>query len=182
MKKRAKRIAALASETETLIVAGLALVLVAGGVYYYLSSAVQQQERAPVVTEAAPAEVAVPFTELARGSKSTVKTRVNYLIRTPEDLKKLWKMVDATSTPPKVDFTRETVIAVFAGKAPTAGYAISVSQITDAEERMVSITVAKPDRTCMTANVLTMPYEVVKVPTTSLPLTHEDVTVAKSCP
>ncbi|MFH1178208.1 MAG: protease complex subunit PrcB family protein, partial [bacterium] len=126
--------------------------------------------------------VAVPFTKLAQGKKSTIVERVNYLITSPSELNELWKMIDATSTPPKIDFKKDAVIAVFAGKEPTTGYAISITEIEDADARTVSITLAKPSDSCMFAQVITAPYEIVTVPATKLPLTHEDIATTTNCP
>jgi len=128
------------------------------------------------------AAVVVPFTRIVQGDHSIVATRVNYLISSTDEFDKLWEMVDASGTPPLVDFNTHAVIAVFAGEQPTAGYAIEVSQIEDSTERTVSLTLAKPDNDCMEGQVITSPYEIVVVPTTSLPLTHEDIQTTANCP
>jgi hypothetical protein len=134
-----------------------------------------------VVASDQPKETAIPFTKVVEGTQSTVTTRVNYLITSSVGLSKLWKMVDATSTPPAVDFNTHAVIAVFAGQRPTTGYAIKVSEVLDSTSRLVSITVAKPDSNCMTGQSLTAPYEIVVVPATSLPFAHEDQVITTTC-
>src|SRR5665811_1832324 len=97
----------------------------------------------------------VPFTKIAQGMQSNVSTRANYLITSPSALSKLWKLIDATTTPPEIDFNRDAVVAVFAGERPTTGYAISVAKIEDTGMRTVSVTIAKPDTTCMTGQAFT---------------------------
>ncbi|MFZ3044265.1 MAG: protease complex subunit PrcB family protein [Minisyncoccia bacterium] len=164
----------------TLVVACVALAAIAIGVYFFLSgnlsnaslSALSGQQQSAVV---------VPFTPLASGSSSKVETRVNYFITSPTQLQELWSLVDATGTPPTVDFNKDAVIAVFAGQQPTTGYAISVSKVVDSGARLVSITIAKPDGGCLTGQSLTTPYEVVVVPTTTLPLAHEDLSATIAC-
>jgi len=131
--------------------------------------------------QSAVSAVTVPFTKLAQGKKSTIEDRVNYLITSPSELGELWKMIDATSTPPKIDFKKDAVIAVFSGQEPTTGYAISVTEIEDADARKVSITLTKPSDGCMLAQVITAPYEIVTVPVTALPLTHEDIATTTNC-
>ncbi|MEK7086389.1 MAG: protease complex subunit PrcB family protein [Patescibacteria group bacterium] len=123
----------------------------------------------------------VPFTLLVSGSRSKVDSRVNYFITSSDQLNELWKMIDTTSTTPDVDFSKDAVIAVFAGQQPTAGYAIRVSKVVDSSSRLVSITIAKPDGDCMTGQSLTAPYEIVVVPITALPLAHEDLSVTTKC-
>ncbi|MDP2652107.1 MAG: protease complex subunit PrcB family protein [bacterium] len=159
----------------TLIVGGVAVAAIVIGVLVFLRGGDSFSN-----ASASPATV-VSFTQLARGSHSKVTMRVNYLITSSDQLNELWKMVDATSTPPKIDFKKEAVIAVFAGEQPTAGYAISVAKVEDTSARIVSITLAKPDGRCMTGQVLTTPYELVTLPATSLPLAHEDISTTTSC-
>ncbi|MEK7114185.1 MAG: protease complex subunit PrcB family protein [Patescibacteria group bacterium] len=166
---------------DTLIIIGLALVTVVIGAFLYFRGNTSNASPS-IAPTSQPSAVAVPFTPLARGNTSTVTKRVNYLITSADGLDKLWKMLDATSTPPTVDFNKNAVIAVFAGQQPTTGYAIEVSKIADLSSRLVSITLAKPDGACITGQSLTTPYEIVTVPTTSLPLAHEDISTTVSCP
>jgi hypothetical protein len=169
-------------QRDSLIILGVALMAVAIGVGVFLSGRgeVPNTSLSAAANTQQPA-VIVPFTPLVSGSQSKVTTRVNYVITSPDQLNKLWKMVDAVGTPPKVDFSKDAVIAVFAGQQSTAGYAISVSKIVDSGARMVSVTIQKPGDTCMVGQVLTAPYEIVAIPTTSLPLAHEDVSTTVSC-
>ncbi len=166
---------------ETLILIGVALLAVAIGVYFFLNG--NFKNSSPVtVSESQTSAVAVPFTQLVSGTRSTVADRVNYFITSSTQLNELWKMVDAKGQPPKVDFTKDAVIAVFAGKQPTAGYAITVSKVTDSNSRLVSITIKKPDSTCKPKATATMPYELVTIPATMLPLAHEDISTTVPCP
>ncbi len=165
---------------DTLIVAGVALVAVAIGTYFFLSGNLQNTA-ASVVSENQQSAVAVPFTPLVSGVHSKVTPRVNDVIPSSTQLSELWNMVDATGAPPKVDFSKNAVIAVFAGQQPTAGYAITVSKIVDSGARLVSVTIKKPDSTCTVGKVVTAPYELVAIPTTTLPFAHEDLSATASC-
>ena len=161
------------------VVVGVAIVAIGIGTYLFSSGNLSS---ASLSSDTQIAASAVPFKPLVRGSNSKVATRVNYFITSPDQLSELWKMINASSTPPTVDFNKEAVIAVFAGQQPTTGYAISVSKVMDSSARLVSITIAKPDDSCLTGQALTTPYEVVVVPTTTLPLAHEDLTATVTCP
>ena len=137
------------------------------------------------LTQTSPANLAgtgpVPFTELAHGTLSTVSTRANYLITSSAELLALWAIIDAPGQTPTVDFTKNNVIAVFAGNEPAAGYSIKVSQIEDAQSRMVTVSLTKPGGSCLPAQPATSPYQVIELPKTTLPLAHEDTTVTTSC-
>ncbi|MFA6408228.1 MAG: hypothetical protein WCW36_01990 [Candidatus Paceibacterota bacterium] len=122
----------------------------------------------------------VPFTPIAHGEESSMNRRVNYRITSASQLSELWKTLNATGTPPVVDFKTHDVLAVFAG--PESCTKIAVAKIEDTNKRMISITVAKPDYTCDTKPSATSPYEIVVVPTTSLPLTHQDLLATADCP
>jgi len=161
--------------------AGVALVAIAIGVAVFISGKGNLQSTSSAVADNQSSVVSVPFTKLVQGTHSTIEKRVNYFITSPTQLSELWKMISATGTPPKVDFNKDAVIAVFAGQQPTTGYAIEVSKVLDSSSRLVSITLAKPDGNCITGQSLTAPYEIVAVPATTLPLAHEDVWTTVGC-
>jgi hypothetical protein len=165
---------------ETLIIIGIALVALVIGVVVFLSGQGGVPSTSSAVANTQPSAVIVPFTEITRGSKSTVTTRVNYFITSTDELNKLWKMIDATGTPPVIDFNTHAVLAVFAGKESTSS--ITVAKIEDASTRMVSIAIAKPDSACTKKPPATSLYEIVAVPVTSLPLAHEDIPTTATCP
>lgn len=127
-----------------------------------------------------PTVIDVPFTDLAHGSKSTVATRVNYFITSEDQLNKLWKMIDATGTPPVINFKTDAVIAVFAGKEP--GAAIAISKVEDTNVRLVAITITEQSSACVKKQPATTPYDIAAVPVTSLPLTHTDISTTAGCP
>ena len=154
----------------------VAVVAIAIGVYMFYSGEYQ-----PSSVTNQQASVIVPFTALAEGSRSKVDSRVNYLITTQEELAELWKFLEEPPPVPKVDFTKKVVAAVFAGKAPTSGYDINVVEVQDADKRVVKIELIKPDESCILAQSLTAPYQVIELPKTSLPFTHADVWTTKSC-
>ena len=123
---------------------------------------------------------AVPFTKLAQGTQSSVSTRTNYLITSPGQLDELWKMIDATGTPPAVDFNTKAVLAVFAAKQSSTS--IKIAKIEDTTQRVVSISIAVPDGSCAKNAPAVAPYELVAVASTTLPITHEDIPTIVNCP
>lgn len=122
----------------------------------------------------------VPFTEIARGSQSAIDKRVNYFITSSDQFSELWGIVNATDAPPEVDFKTHAVIAVFAGNESSTS--IVVAKIEDTNARMVSIALANPSESCVSKQQAAIPYEIVVVPTTSLPLTHTDIVTTAGCP
>ncbi len=126
------------------------------------------------------AAIDVPFEKLVEGTHSAVSTRKNYIITSEAQMKELWTLLDATTTPPVIDFSTHSVIAVFAGQDSCLD--ISVTRIEDTEDRMVSVEIAKASDSCAKGQSPTSPYEIVVIPATTLPLTHEDSSTTVSCP
>ena len=165
---------------DTLVILGIFAIAIGIGLFAFPGNNYSQNSSA--VEDSASAAVQVSFTRITEGTQSEVSRRVNYLIMTQAGLQKLWNMVEASSTPPEIDFTKEVVIAVFAGEKPAAGYDIVVSKIEDMhDERVVNITLREPSPGCATAQVVTMPYEILRIPVTALPLTHEDTIQTVNC-
>lgn len=123
----------------------------------------------------------VSFTELAHGTHSSVAMRKNYLITSTDQLRELWKLVGASGPLPTIDFTMHSVIAVFAGEEPMAGYSIVVARITDGTTRDVVIELTTPGVSCLSAESVTTPYHIVKVPLTTLSYTHQDTATTTGC-
>ena len=164
---------------DALTIVGVALIAIAIGVVVFVSGNGNVKNTASVATNQLPA-VVVPFTKITQGKQSAIARRVNYFITSPTQLSELWKLVGATGAPPKVDFKTHAVIAIFAGNESSTS--IAVAKIEDADTRMVSIALAKPDTTCAKKSSTVSPYEVVVVPTTSLPLAHQDIVTTAGCP
>ena len=176
MRRYVKALRALRKDTR--IVIGAALLFSVGGPVALILS----NDTSPIIiTEVQPATVTVPFTKLTQGTQSAVARRVNYVLTSPVELGGLWRAVNAAGEPPKVDFKTHAVIAVFAGAASNA--AIAVTKIEDTNQRLVSIAVTKLDGGCEIDESRSgpSPYEIVAVPATSLPLTHEDIETSFEC-
>ena len=168
-------------DTLILIALGLAAIVV-GALVYFLgggSTSVSQTAAAP---ESATSMTSVPVAALAVGTQSLVTTPTNFLITSQSELERLWGMTDASGQVPQVDFRTHSVLAVFAGQEPTAGYSIAVSKVDDSlSERVVTITLTRPGGSCVVGQVATAPYELVSVASTTLPLTHATVESTASC-
>lgn len=167
-----------------LIVCGVAVVAIVIGAFIFFYEEPGNRSFVPdwsIENSSAATAVTVPFKELARGSQSKVETSVNYLITSTSEFEKLWQMVDAKGKAPVVDFTKDSVVAVFAGQVMTGGYSISVSKVTDAEERTVTITLTSPGSNCIVTQSTNEPYQIITVPKTSLSLTHQDQATTTDC-
>jgi hypothetical protein len=160
---------------ETLVVVVVAVVAAVVGL---LTFVFMNNSTAPVAEEK---NAPVAFRELAQGDHSSVERRVNYLVYSEAQMEQLWELIGAADAPPGVDFTTSTVIGIFSGKQPTAGYEIAVDRIIDAETRNITITTSRPGVSCLPAKTMTEPYQVIVVPKTSLSYALEYIPTTTSC-
>lgn len=162
---------------DILILSGMALAAVALGTILYLYGA-------NTLRGSGRPEIAAV---IAHGSYAPISDRKNFRISNADDMQKLWALLygnDASNTPPipQIDFSRQEVVAVFAGEKPTGGYDIAVSGIQDSSnERMVSVTITAPGPSCMVAESQTSPFQVVTVPVSTLPFAHTDAVETNTC-
>jgi hypothetical protein len=164
-----------------IIGAAFAAFLIGAFVFLYSQHSFSNTSATATNTTTQTTAISVPFTQLAQGSQSTVTGRANYLITSTTQLSDLWNMIDAQGETPTIDFNTHDVIAVFAGKEPTAGYTIAVSTVSDSTVRQVLVTLNSPGPSCLLAQSVTEPYQIIVLPKTTLPLTHTDIATTTGC-
>jgi hypothetical protein len=102
---------------------------------------------------------------IAREMMSQVEEPKQVVVRTPAEWAALWRQHAGESAAPKVDLGTRTVVAIFLGSRPTAGY---VADITGAREAAGVLTVEwserRPERGAITAQVLTSPMVIATIP------------------
>lgn len=109
----------------------------------------------------------VKFETLGKAQTSEHQEEKNYVVNTGEEWSKLWGKITgptARAMPVPVDFEKETVIAVFQGQRSSAGYTIEVTKILQVNGKLeVFVTETSPGDSCVTAQVITAPYHLVKI-------------------
>lgn len=102
---------------------------------------------------------------IVRDNMSNVEDARQAVARTPAEWAALWRLHAGDQPPPKIDFTKRTVIAVFLGTRPSAGYAVEVSGTKQAGKTLTvewREHVPKPGN--MSAQVITSPSHLVSIP------------------
>ena len=109
--------------------------------------------------------VPVSMRSIEKGGESQIDGARQVTVRTSADWEKLWAQHAGERARPAVDFGRETVVAVFLGSRPTAGFSI---EIVGVEEGAGVLTVryreTRPAPGAIAAQVLTSPFHIVAVP------------------
>ena len=122
----------------------------------------------PAVAAAAP----IRFTTVDRGEQSNIDTPAETIVRTAAQWNALWRRHASEGQPrPAVDFTRSTIVAVFLGSRSTAGYSVEITKVErDGTALIVTYREERPKADAILAQMLTMPYHIVRLPTFSGPI------------
>jgi len=120
-----------------------------------------------------PSSTRVPFEEIDKDWISGYESRDNLTIRDDETWETLWtEMEFSQSHPadlPKINFTREMIIAVFQGERGSSGYWTNITRIIMTNSSyVVYVDEIHPGESCGGLAVMTYPYHIVKI--SDLPL------------
>jgi hypothetical protein len=106
--------------------------------------------------------VPVKFTTIDRGNQSNIDDVREVSIRAAAEWTALWREHAGDHPLPAVDFTRSTVVGVFLGSRPTAGFDVEITGIEkDGADLIVTWREIRPERGAMLAQILTMPFHIV---------------------
>jgi hypothetical protein len=102
---------------------------------------------------------------IVRDNMSNVDDAKLAVARTPAEWAALWRLHAGDQAPPKIDFTKRTVVAVFLGSRPSAGYAVEVSGTKPAGKTLiVEWSEHTPKPGTVSAQVITSPSHLVSIP------------------
>ena len=100
-----------------------------------------------------------------KGDQSNVEDARQVLVRTDAELRQLWQQHAPDRAVPKIDFSREMLVAVFMGSRPNAGFSTAIVSATAAAGvLMVRYTETRPAPGLVAAQILTFPYHIVAIP------------------
>ncbi len=103
---------------------------------------------------------------VARDTMSGIDSPRQAVARNDKEFAALWQAHAGPATPaPKVDFAKRTVVAVFLGSRPTAGFGVEVTGTRqDGKALVVTWRESAPDRDSVSAQVLTAPAHLASIP------------------
>ena len=117
----------------------------------------------------------IDFTTITQGTDSGYQSASQMVIDNSEQWSNCWQLHTDNAEPPlslpQVDFTRYSVVAVFAGEKPTSGYAVEIVRAetggSQTKERLLlAITVRhrQPKAGDFVTEALTYPYHIIRMP------------------
>ena len=114
---------------------------------------------------------------VARDMMSQIDEPKQVVARTAAEWAALWRQHAGDSAAPKVDLGSRTVVAVFLGSRPSAGYAVDITGTSEAGGVLtVKWSERRPDPGEIAAQVLTSPMVVATIPKFAGKIVFEKVT------
>ncbi len=114
---------------------------------------------------------------IAKDSMSNVDEALQSVAQTEAEWAKLWRSHNTDKPAPKVDLQARTVVAIFLGSRPTAGYDVEIVG-TRLEGRGVVVEWAevRPSKGSLLAQILTSPALIASIPKVTGPVTFRKIT------
>lgn len=114
----------------------------------------------------------VSFEIIEKGYYSGIVEKQNLVIDSNESWSILWEHLKSNIEPapsiPEIDFSKNTVIAVFQGEKSTGGYSIEVTKIEEFEGKIiVKIKERNPGPGEIVTEAFTQPYNIEKISKTN---------------
>lgn len=116
-----------------------------------------------------PAPTQLTWEVMAQGQQAVGFTGTTFeLVTSADQLLSLWNRAygNQLSVPPvpRVDFQRETVVAIFAGQKSTGGYGVEVERVSEENgELYLDVRFTSPGEGAITTQALTSPWVMVRV-------------------
>ena len=106
--------------------------------------------------------------ELQSGDNGGFKTKTNLVISTQKEFLKIWGQAFVNymnkETAPEVDFEKNIILLVALGEKTSGGHTIKVNSVTESKDNtVVKVLEISPGKGCMTAEVITYPYQIVQI-------------------
>lgn len=102
---------------------------------------------------------------IEKGDQSNIDSAKQVVVRTDAEWTQLWRQHAPDRPQPAIDFSKETVIGLFMGSRPNAGYSTAVVSATEGGGALiVRYTETRPPRDAITAQVITCPYHIAAIP------------------
>ncbi len=108
--------------------------------------------------------------EVIHGGTSTAVTEKKQVVATNNDdyqklMNEVYANLDQMPRIPDVDFSKNDVVAVFMGAKSTGGYSIKVDKVIKRTDAVtVAVNEISPGPKCAVTQMITQPYEIIKVP------------------
>jgi hypothetical protein len=128
----------------------------------------------------------VGFTVLASGANSGFKDKERIVVTDKANFQMMWDnlYINFSDKPPlpDVNFSNQMLIGVFLGEFPNGGSSIAVKSVDMYDDVVImNIEELTPGPTCVTTDVITQPYQIVRIPKVSVPIRFVTIHNIRNC-
>lgn len=131
-------------------------------------------------------ETKLPTEIVIDGTYSVIAEKREVLLTSNDQyqtlMNEVYSNLDQMPRIPVVDFTKNSVIAVFIGERPNGGFMVTIDSIIEGSKNItVNVTETTPGPKCMTTQALTRPFSLVKIPKTEKKPVFKTKQIVKDC-
>jgi len=102
---------------------------------------------------------------IEKGDQSRIERARQVLVRTETEWAQLWRQHAPDRPEPTIDFSKESVIGLFMGSRPNAGFSTAVVSTMEGGGALgIRYTESAPSRDTITAQIITFPFHLVAIP------------------
>ena len=129
----------------------------------------------------------INFEKIANGYYSNIGEPYTRTFTNTKDWNRYYSLLKPSgnaphTAPPKIDFSKYTVIAIGLGELVTGGNSIKILGIGKLKDVIqVTFRETRPGMGCMVSQGINQPYYIVKIPKTKKPITFLKFVEKKSC-
>ncbi len=129
----------------------------------------KQPATQPTTQKFSPYQMTKEIKELTGGTYSSFYEKGAFEITEKETWQLFWKSAMAVSSPipplPKVDFSKERIVALFAGNKPSTLYQLQLTGAKISENKIEIFAIEiEPADNCMVIRERTQPHRIIKIP------------------
>ena len=126
------------------------------------------------------------FSTLYKGFYCTQNKRENNIIKDSKALEAFWNKTFAKEFPirdlPRIDFSKQMLIACFNGEFNSGGHSIEITKITKSKRSIqINVDITRPGMKCATSAAFTQPYHIILVDLFETNIDFVDSTTTTVC-
>lgn len=159
----------------------ISLVLAAASFFFWQRNQLNQTKTPPISVQ--PSSIDFKTIQL---SEYFEHPKANLVITNEADWQNLWnelfKKQEPAPMPPEIDFSKNNVIAVFAGQKSNGGYQIEITSIASVGNTLtVTVKQTSPGPNCIVTENITFPGQIVTIPKTNTKVKFVEKSVTTNC-
>ena len=149
---------------------------------YTLFSCKSNQTISPVVAESQ----IIPFVELSAGLNGDFSEKKNTIITNQNEYNAVWTAAfsrfSGQPKPAKIDFENHLILLVAMGEKNSGGYSIKIDSIVENEKTIVvTILETSPGKSCTTTSMMTYPYQMVELKSSTKEVVFKTIEKSFDC-